>query len=171
MKAFYPIVAGLVILVVDLRNDLFVPDVLGYLLILIGASALARQQGIEQRRHVSLLRWSAVIAGVASLVARTTVSPWPALLQAFFEVVTIWSLCSGVVHLAGDNGSLARSAANARALTVVAGVLNFAYVTLFYGFAIAIPHAGVGLLAFGWSVMAIVAMVMLRAANEFVPRR
>ncbi|HUR83268.1 MAG TPA: hypothetical protein VM733_21095 [Thermoanaerobaculia bacterium] len=151
------------ILVVDVRNDLIVADVLGYLLIFLFVRALAD-------RSFRFARWCALIAGVASLVARFSSAVWPSLLQALFEVIMIFCLCSGVVHLAGDNASLARSAANARALTVVSGVLNFAYAILFYGFTIAIPHAGVVLLAFGWSVVAIVASVMLRAASSFPGR-
>jgi hypothetical protein len=84
----------------------------------------------------------------------------------------IWLLCTHVLRVAEsrEDARLARHAANARALTVIAGALNFAYAALFYGFAIAIPHAGVILLAFGWSVMAIVIALMMRAASSFAGR-
>jgi len=87
--------------------------------------------------------------------------------QALFEIEMIWLLCTHVLRIAEEreDARLARHAANARALTVIAGALNFAYAALFYGFAIAIPHAGVILLAFGWSVVAIVIALMLRVSQ------
>ncbi len=145
------------ILVADFRNDLFVPDVLGYVLIAIGAHALPARSAL----------WSAVVAGVASVIARLSFSIWPDLIQALFEIAMIWFLCTHVLRVAEsrEDARLARHAANARALTVTVGALNFAYAGLFYGFAIAIPNAGAVLLAFGWSVMAIVIALMLRVSS------
>ena len=157
---FYEIVAGLAFLVLDVRNDAIVPDVLGYLLILFACRTLARRD-----TSFRLARWSAIVAGVASVIAMSSRALWPSFVQAFFEVVLIALLCSGVVHLAGE-APLARAAANARSLTVLAGALNFTYAALLYGFHVAIPYAGMVLLAFGWSVVLIVMTVMARAASE-----
>ena len=159
---FYEIVAGLAFLILDVRNDAIVPDVLGYLLILFACGTLARRDA-----SFRLARWSAIVAGVASVIAWSSRALWPSFVQAFFEIVLIWLLCSGVMHLAeaGENGPLARAAANARSLTLLAGALNFAYAALLYGVHMAIPYAGVVLLAFGWSVVLIVMVVMMRAAG------
>jgi hypothetical protein len=149
-------------LVLDVRNDLLVPDVAGYLLILIALRSLARREA-----SFALARWPAVVAAVAWIGARFTRAPWPSFAQAFFEIVLIWLLCTGVMRLA--EGSLFRAAGNARGLTILAGVLNFAYAALLYGFHVSVPYAGMVLLAFGWSVMAIVMRVMWRARSELSP--
>lgn len=148
-RAFYEIVAGLALLVLDVRNDAIVPDVLGYLLILFASLTLGRRDAA-----FALARWPAIVAGVASVMVWSSRALWPAFVQAFFEIALIWLLCSGVVRLAEaqENAPLARAAANARSLTVLAGTLNFAYAGLLYGAHIAIPYAGMVLLAFGWSV-------------------
>ena len=160
-RAFYEILAGLALLIVDFRNDAIVPDFLGYLLILFALRTLAPLDA-----SFALGRWCAIVAAVASAIAMSSYAVWPALVKAFFEIVLIVLICTGVVHLAGDDTSLARSASNARSLTVVSGTLNFAYAALFYGFHIVIPNAAVVLLAFGWSVVVIVMLVMWHAANE-----
>jgi hypothetical protein len=162
-RAFYEIVAGLAFLLLDVENDAIVPDFLGYLLILFACLTLGRRDAA-----FGVARWSAIVAGVASVMVGASRALWPAFVQAFFEVVLIWLLCSGVVHLeeARENAPLARAAAKARSLTVLAGALNFAYAALLLGMHIAIPYAGMVLLAFGWSVVLIVMTVMGRAARE-----
>ena len=166
-RAFFATIAGLSILIVDFRNDAVVPDVLGYLSIAFGLHVLASLDASFARG-----RWCAIAAGVASLFAMTTRALWPGFVQAFFEIVSIWLLCSGVVHRAAalENRSLVRAAANARTLTILAGALNFAYAALFYGFRVAVPYMTMVLLAFGWSVVAIVMVVTNRAANELGQR-
>jgi hypothetical protein len=141
-----------------------VPDVLGYLVIVVA---------VWGDREFRGARWPAMVAGVASVVTRPELWPLrpvlgPALVQAFFEVLMIWQLCTAVLRFAEarENAPRARAAANARSLTLVAGALNFAYAALFHGFHIAIPYAAMILLAFGWSVVVIVMLVMHHAAAE-----
>jgi len=140
------VLAGVLCTFVDLRINRvdLLPDVMGYGLIALGASALVPLEATFRR--VRLLAWPLAAVSLADLVEvrwflaeygdlTYTYNPlWPALvLCAVLNIVMMWTLISGVQRLALGRCRmvLARSAEQYRSIYVIAAGFGAALIAVY----------------------------------------
>jgi hypothetical protein len=169
-RQFYLIALGLVFIALDVRLggvDVLLPDFIGYLLICIATSAL--------QPYAQVFGGTAVCAGFALLVSLPDFINFDPLhvvggARLILDVVTIWMICTGVVHLAtaAGNIALARMADTLRVLNLAMAAVNVTFLVLAWLVPVFKPFSIVLVVL---SIVAGVAVIllMLRAARELPP--